>query len=189
MCSCEKLEEKMKGTSVEGTIQKLFEGHTVNYINCINVDYKSTRKEAYLDLQLDVKGCKDVYASFDKYIEVEKMDGENKYRAEGHGLQDAEKGVLFTEFPPVLQLQLKRFEYDFQRDTMVKINDRYEFPEQLDLDAGDGKYLSPTLTGPCETSTCCTPCWCTAAASTADTTTPTFVQICAVSGSSSTMNE
>ena len=75
MCCREKLEEKMKGTSVEGTIQKLFEGHTVNYINCINVDYKSTRKEAYVDLQLDVKGCKDVYASFDKYIEVEKMDG------------------------------------------------------------------------------------------------------------------
>ena len=116
---CEKLEEKMKSTTVEGTIQKLFEGHTVNYINCINVDYKSTRKEAYLDLQLDVKGCKDVYESFDKYVEVEKLDGENKYRAEGHGLQDADKGVLFMDFPPVLQLQLKRFEYDFQRDTMA----------------------------------------------------------------------
>ncbi len=140
---CEKLEEKMKGTSVEGTIAKLFEGHTVNYINCVDVEYKSERKEAYLDLQLDVKGCKDVYASFDKYVEVEKMDGDNKYRAEGHGLQDAEKGVLFTAFPPVLQLQLKRFEYDFNRDAMVKINDRYEFPEELDLDAGDGKYLTP----------------------------------------------
>jgi ubiquitin carboxyl-terminal hydrolase 7 len=55
---CEKLEEKMKATSVEGTIQKLFEGHTVNFINCVDVEYKSTRKEAYLDLQLDVKGCK-----------------------------------------------------------------------------------------------------------------------------------
>ena len=140
---CEKLEEKMKGTSVEGTIAKLFEGHTVNYINCVDVEYKSERKEAYLDLQLDVKGCKDVYASFDKYVEVEKMDGDNKYRAEGHGLQDADKGVLFTAFPPVLQLQLKRFEYDFNRDAMVKINDRYEFPEVLDLDAGDGKYLTP----------------------------------------------
>ena len=140
---CEKLEEKMKGTSVEGTIAKLFEGHTVNYINCVDVEYKSERKEAYLDLQLDVKGCKDVYASFDKYVEVEKMDGDNKYRAEGHGLQDADKGVLFTAFPPVLQLQLKRFEYDFNRDAMVKINDRYEFPEELDLDAGDGKYLTP----------------------------------------------
>ncbi|RWW19439.1 hypothetical protein GW17_00016502 [Ensete ventricosum] len=36
---------------------------------------------------------------------------------------DAKKGVLFIDFPPVLQLQLKRFEYDFMRDTMVKVSD------------------------------------------------------------------
>lgn len=36
-------------------------------------------------------------------------------------LQDARKGVLFDDFPPVLQLQLKRFEYDFQRDMMIKV--------------------------------------------------------------------
>ncbi|CAN1298217.1 Ubiquitin C-terminal hydrolase 12 [Linum perenne] len=121
----EKLEDKMKGTVVEGTIQQLFEGHAMNYIECINVDYKSTRKESFYDLQLDVKGCRDVYASFDKYVEVERLEGDNKYHAEQHGLQ------------------LKRFEYDFMRDTMVKINDRYEFPLQLDLDVEDGKYLSP----------------------------------------------
>ncbi|XP_052185773.1 ubiquitin C-terminal hydrolase 12-like [Diospyros lotus] len=140
---CEKLEDKMKGTVVEGTIQQLFEGHHMNYIECINVDYKSTRKESFYDLQLDVKGCRDVYASFDKYVEVERLEGDNKYHAEQHGLQDAKKGVLFIDFPPVLQLQLKRFEYDFMRDTMVKINDRYEFPLQLDLDRENGKYLSP----------------------------------------------
>ncbi|WVY93300.1 hypothetical protein V8G54_032388 [Vigna mungo] len=223
---CEKLEDKMKGTVVEGTIQKLFEGHHMNYIECINVDYKSTRKESFYDLQLDVKGCRDVYASFDKYVEVESLEGDNKYHAEQYdfgcifetvmhdpeyylgecknqealllcsfhipwlvdvirdlvqflfpplpfyqkpsihsnlfaywGMQqcvtvkqesellklrlDAKKGVLFIDFPPVLQLQLKRFEYDFMRDTMVKINDRYEFPLQLDLDRDDGKYLSP----------------------------------------------
>lgn len=139
----DKLEETMKQTTVEGTIQKLFEGHTTNFIECINVDYKSERKEEFLDLQLDVKGCKDIYASFDRYTEIEKLDGDNKYRAEGHGLQDARKGVLFHDFPPVLQIQLKRFEYDFHRDTMVKIHDRYEFPEELDLDVGDRKYLVP----------------------------------------------
>ncbi|XWS56120.1 hypothetical protein CRYUN_Cryun09bG0059200 [Craigia yunnanensis] len=139
----EKLEDKMKGTVVEGTIQQLFEGHHMNYIECINVDYKSTRKESFYDLQLDVKGCRDVYASFDKYVEVERLEGDNKYHAEEHGLQDAKKGVLFIDFPPVLQLQLKRFEYDFMRDMMVKINDRYEFPLQLDLDRENGKYLSP----------------------------------------------
>ncbi|WOL20666.1 ubiquitin carboxyl-terminal hydrolase 12 isoform X9 [Canna indica] len=140
---CEKLEDKMKGTVVEGTIQQLFEGHHMNYIECINVDYKSSRKESFYDLQLDVKGCSDVYASFDKYVEVERLEGDNKYQAEKHGLQDAKKGVLFIDFPPVLQLQLKRFEYDFMRDTMVKINDHYEFPMQLDLDRDNGKYLSP----------------------------------------------
>jgi len=39
------------------------------------------------DLQLDVKGCRDVYASFDKYVEVERLEGDNKYHAEEHGLQ------------------------------------------------------------------------------------------------------
>jgi len=141
---CEKLEEKMKSTVVEGTIQDLFEGHIVNYIECVNVDYKSTRKEAFQDLQLDVKGCKNIYDSFNKYVEVENLDGENKYRAEGHGLQDARKGVLFEDLPPVLELQLKRFEYDFQRDTMVKINERYEFPLELDLDIDNRKYLTKT---------------------------------------------
>ncbi|KAL5221469.1 hypothetical protein ABZP36_026182 [Zizania latifolia] len=140
---CEKLEDKMKGTAVEGTIEKLFEGHHMNYIECINVEYKSSRKESFYDLALDVKGCSDVYASFDKYVEVERLEGDNIYQSDKHGLQDAKKGVLFIDFPPVLQLQLKRFEYDFMRETMVKINDRYEFPLQLDLDKDNGKYLSP----------------------------------------------
>lgn len=39
------------------------------------------------DLQLDVKGCHDVYASFDKYVAVEHLDGDNKYHAEQYGLQ------------------------------------------------------------------------------------------------------
>jgi ubiquitin carboxyl-terminal hydrolase 7 len=50
------------------------------------------------------------------------MQCENAYSAEGYGLQDATKGVIFTSFPPVLHLQLKRFEYDFERDSLVKVN-------------------------------------------------------------------
>ncbi|RXH81275.1 hypothetical protein DVH24_005189 [Malus domestica] len=139
----QKLEDKMKGTVVEGTIQQLFEGHYMNYTDCINVHYKSERKESFYDLQLDVKGCRDVYDSFDNYVTVQHLEGDNKYRAEQYGLQVAKKGVLFIDFPPVLQLQLKRFEYDFVRDTVVKVNDRYEFPLQLDLDRVNGMYLSP----------------------------------------------
>lgn len=43
------------------------------------------------DLQLDVKGCPDVYASFDKYVEVERLEGDNKYHAEQYGLQVSDR--------------------------------------------------------------------------------------------------
>ncbi|KAG2490856.1 hypothetical protein HYH03_010774 [Edaphochlamys debaryana] len=141
---CEKLEEKMKNTRVEKAINETFEGHTYNFIECLHVPVKSTRKESFMDLQLDVKGCRNIYDSFDKYTEVEILNGQNQYKTDDHGMQDARKGILFESLPPVLQLQLKRFEYDCQRDAMVKINDRYEFYEEIDLDRGDGKYLSPT---------------------------------------------
>ena len=36
-------------------------------------------------------------------------------------MQDAKKGMLFDSFPPVLQIQLRRFEYDFVRDVMIKV--------------------------------------------------------------------
>ncbi|CAI0392620.1 unnamed protein product [Linum tenue] len=241
---CEKLEDAMKGTTAEGTIKMLFEGEFMSYIRCLSVDYNSTRKEFFYDLQLDVTGCKDVYASFDKYVEVEQLSGDNRYHAEGHGLQindryeyplqldldregrkylspdadysvcnlytlhsvlvhagrenaghyyafirppvsdewykfddehvtkedvkrvleeyggeeeDANKRFLFLRFPPVLQLHLKRFEYDQSQGTSLKaslillfnvncvlqINDRYEYPLQLDLEREGRKYLSP----------------------------------------------
>jgi ubiquitin carboxyl-terminal hydrolase 7 len=75
-----------------------------------------------IDIQLNVKGMKNLYESFKDYVAVETLDGENKYQAEGLGLQDAKKGIIFESFPPVLHLQLKRFEYDVQRDAMVKVS-------------------------------------------------------------------
>jgi len=66
-----------------------------------------------------------VYESFKEYVEVELLDGDNKYDAGEYGLQEAKKGVMFKKFPPVLHLQLMRFQYDPQTDANVKINDRY----------------------------------------------------------------
>src|SRR5690349_1345958 len=99
----------------------------------INVDYKSQRDETNWDLSIQVAGCKTLTDSFRQYVEEETLDGDNKYRAEGHGLQAAKKGTRFLTLPPVLQLQLKRFQYDVMSDQMVKINSRFEFPVEVDL--------------------------------------------------------
>ena len=36
--------------------------------------------------------------------------------------------------PPILVIQLKRFDYDFERDAAVKFNDYFEFPRELDME-------------------------------------------------------
>lgn len=137
----DRLENKMKGTEVEGKLSDIFVGRMRSFIKCINVNYESSRVEDFWDIQLNVKGLKGLQDSFQQYIEVEIMDGENQYAAQEYGLQDAKKGVVFESFPPVLHLQLKRFEYDFNYDQLTKINDRYEFPASIDLSS----YLDPDI--------------------------------------------
>ncbi|EDN02652.1 conserved hypothetical protein [Histoplasma mississippiense (nom. inval.)] len=129
----DKLEGQMKGTPAEKALPSLFVGKTKTYISCIHVDYESSRIEDFWDIQLNVRGNRTLDDSFKDYIQVETLEGENKYDAgEPYKLQDAKKGVIFESFPPVLHLHLKRFEYDINRDAMMKINDRLEFPEEFD---------------------------------------------------------
>nr|GEX49386.1 ubiquitin carboxyl-terminal hydrolase 12-like isoform X2 [Tanacetum cinerariifolium] len=91
----EKLEDKMKGTVMEGTIQQLFEGHHMNFIECINVDYKSTRKESFYDLQLDVK------VKLDEYDDIMK----NNARLVAKGYRQEEGIDLEESFAPVARIE------------------------------------------------------------------------------------
>lgn len=130
----DKLETAMKGTTIEGELNLVFVGKMKLYIKCINVDYESLRIEEFWDIQLNVQGFANLEQLFQNYIEIEMLDGENKYQAnDEYGYQDAKKGVVFELFPLVLHLQLKRFKYDFILDEQVKIDDFYEFPDEIDL--------------------------------------------------------
>lgn len=62
---------------------------------------------------------------------------------EEHGRQVAKKGVRFLKFPPVLNVHLKRFEYEMTTGSMVKVNDRYSFPREMDID----QYLGEVRAG------------------------------------------
>ncbi|KAK7967391.1 ubiquitin carboxyl-terminal hydrolase [Apiospora aurea] len=129
----ERMEERMKGTAAEDALPKMLSGKVKTYVSCIDVDYESSRIEDFWDIQLNVRGISTLQDSFKDYIQQETLDGENKYWAgDDFKYQDAHKGVIFTSFPDVLHLHLKRFEYDIQRDAMMKVNDRFEFPDLFD---------------------------------------------------------
>ena len=135
----DELERRAKGTAVEGDLERLFVGKVRNVIRCTNVSFQSTRTESFYDLQLTIKGMRTLKESFDNYVKAETLEGDNKYRAEGHGLQDAQRFVEFEAFPPVLHLHLERYAFDPRVMGTVKINDRLEFPRRIALDC----YLAP----------------------------------------------
>jgi len=130
---CDNLQDKMKGTLVENEIPRLFCGKLNFFVKCINVNFVSERIEDFIDLSLNVRGCKNLKESLEKYVKKENLDGDNKYMVDGHGLQDAVKGCIFSSFPTVLHVHLKRFEYDTLRNESIKINDKFEFDETIDL--------------------------------------------------------
>eukprot|EP00899_Mesostigma_viride_P025269 jgi/Mesvir1/5927/Mv00695-RA.1 len=61
----QKMEEKSKGTAVEGTTRRLFEGQSYNNSRSAGLDNAGSCLENFYTLKLDVQGCKDIYASLD----------------------------------------------------------------------------------------------------------------------------
>lgn len=43
------------------------------------------------------------------------------------------------KLPPIMAIQLKRFDYDWERECSIKFNDYFEFPRELDMDPYTGK--------------------------------------------------
>ncbi len=115
----------------------------VNYVRCLDVDYSSERKEPFWDVQLNIRDDTDMTApkplrtveeAFRHFVKPEVLD--DLYDASEGGFtekQKAEKGIKFVSFPPVLTLQLKRFQFDIQHMDMVKLNSFFEFPDELDV--------------------------------------------------------
>ncbi|KAA6354179.1 MAG: hypothetical protein EZS28_050294, partial [Streblomastix strix] len=61
------------------------------------------------------------------------LEGDNAYTVEGRGKHRAVRSTHFVHLPPVLHIQLMRWQYDPDYDRVVKVHDYFEFPEELDM--------------------------------------------------------
>merc|ERR1712123_551919 len=74
--------------------------------------------------------------SLAEYTKGELLETENAYYCERCDKKvDTVKRLCVKKLPPILVIQLKRFDYDFERDAAVKFNDYFEFPRELDMEA------------------------------------------------------
>ena len=44
------------------------------------------------------------------------------------------KRMCIKKLPPILAIQLKRFDYDWERECAIKFNDYFEFPRDFDME-------------------------------------------------------
>jgi hypothetical protein len=110
----------------------LFKGSIKHTINGITVDFSTESFEDFYAFTLQLKQCPNVEASFASFLQEESFSGDNQY-CYNDQKSDAVKFCRIQRAPPVLVLQLARFEFAVKARDRVKIHDRYEFSMQLNL--------------------------------------------------------
>ena len=140
------LEEALKGTRQATLLQQEFGGELLQQVlyEVDGVRRVSERKEAFLQIELPVKGHPSILRAFDSLLAGERLEGENAYQlddtvdaASGRKVPgvkvDAQKRICLGKLPSTLILQLKRFELDYETMANLKLNTECAFPAVLDL--------------------------------------------------------
>lgn len=131
--SC-RLESNLKQTNDPKLIADIFGGQFSHLITCKKCGTASERLEESRVLSLDINGHQTLESSLISFIREEFLDGDNQYFCNTcNQKQDSIKRCCLNSCPDILTLHLKRFRFDLERWKKVKVNDRFEFPETLDV--------------------------------------------------------
>ncbi|EAX87286.1 Clan CA, family C19, ubiquitin hydrolase-like cysteine peptidase [Trichomonas vaginalis G3] len=124
------LEKKLKKTDKKDAFANIFRGKTTNKLFVEKFDYKDDHKEEFYDIELVVRNNRDLVQAIREYTKAEVID---EYKVENKGVSQAIKTTKFWQLPNVLHFLLQRFEYNPMGNGMIKVNDRFEFPDELDM--------------------------------------------------------
>lgn len=131
----DRLENSIKGSKKENIIKKHFGGVSSNELICKGCPHYSEREENFLAVSLQVKNKKTIQESLASFVEGEMLEGDNAYLCE---ICDKKvptlKRVCLKRLPNHMILVLKRFEFDFDNMSKVKVNDSCEFPMNINFE-------------------------------------------------------
>ncbi|XP_050073446.1 ubiquitin carboxyl-terminal hydrolase 47 [Anopheles maculipalpis] len=134
------LEHKFKRTEQADLINRLYQGHMIDYVKCLECNTEKQREDKFLDIPLPVRPFGSTVANecvedaLQGFVKPEILNESNQYFCDTCNKKcDAHKGLKFTKFPYILTLHLKRFDFDYQSFHRIKLNDKVTFPELLNL--------------------------------------------------------
>merc|ERR1712048_1302968 len=96
--------------------------------------HRSEREEAFHTVSLTVKNKSSLKESLALYVKGDILDGDNKWLcSECNAKRAALKRSCFGKLSKYLILHLSRFEFDFNAMRRKKLNSRFEFPLNLNM--------------------------------------------------------
>lgn len=134
----DELEKEAKNTPFFKYIEDTFYGTLGTTIRCEKGCVRE-RTEKYNDLQLvmDLPCMENSRTSLEDslhdYVRTTDLHEPNLYNCEEHGYVKATKTDYCKTFPPVLFLQVKRFNMNYETGDVYKLNNYYSFPKTIDL--------------------------------------------------------
>ena len=157
---CAKISKEQE--SLGTLLPSLFQGIMTYATTCLKCKHTKQRNEQFMDLNLPIvqrsavvpkktgqqtlqeslscKGDTDVQFCLDQYLFQEKLTGDNQYLCDQcHCKQDATRQVVFSELPPVLNLQLCRYVFDREKFVKTKLTDGVILNRTLEVPAKDEK--------------------------------------------------
>ncbi|KAI7363395.1 hypothetical protein KC354_g6517 [Hortaea werneckii] len=139
------LEESMPDQEHKQALANCYSGSFVSQIRGA-CGHLSTSTEPFNDVSITVKNKATLFESLSEFVQGEPMQGANKYRCQtcdtGSGrLVDAMKRTCLDRVPDHLTFCLKRFTFESMMGLEGKVNDRFEFPEHIDMAQFERQHL------------------------------------------------
>ncbi|XP_064639618.1 probable ubiquitin carboxyl-terminal hydrolase FAF-X isoform X3 [Lineus longissimus] len=129
------LDEAMKSLGHTPAISKVLGGTFADQKICKGCPHRYSREESFTTLNIDIRNQQNLLESLEQYVKGDLLEGANAYMCEKCGKKvDTVKRMCIKRLPPMLAIQLKRFDYDWERECAVKFNDYFEFPRELEME-------------------------------------------------------
>lgn len=127
----DQVDESLKRLAGERVIAEVCGGVYTDLKKLKGCGHEFERDEVFITLSLSVRHLQSLQASLESHIRPDLVEA---YTCETcNEKRECFKSPLFKKLPKALVIQLKRFDYDWERGQAIKFNDQFEFPMTLDM--------------------------------------------------------
>ncbi|XP_017073329.2 probable ubiquitin carboxyl-terminal hydrolase FAF isoform X5 [Drosophila eugracilis] len=131
----ESLDEGLKALGHPQLMNATLGGSFSDQKICQECPHRYSKEEPFSVFSVDIRNHSSLTESLEQYVKGELLEGADAYHCDKCDKKVVTvKRLCVKKLPPVLAIQLKRFEYDYERVCAIKFNDYFEFPRILDME-------------------------------------------------------